>query len=134
MTARPSASVVIACLLLSGCFSTTRIYSDPPGADVVLDAERRLGTTPVELEEMVWLWTRHQVTVQKEGYEPQVIRIRSEGLKFGYAAVCVCTAGLLLPMLLASTYPQQYTVTLQPTTPRAAATAYRSAPLVDFRE
>lgn len=127
--------VVIALLALfsaSGCYSTTKIYSDPPGARVVMDHQRYLGETPVELKETVWLWTRHSLTIDKKGYTSVTLPIRNEGLNYAYLAVCVCTGGLLLPIMFASKYPPQYTVTLEPTVPATTATPFEKEAAIAF--
>ena len=109
----------------SGCYSKTKIYSKPTGAQVVMDRGYDLGKTPIELEEMVWMWTKHQLTVSAPGHEPKTIDIRATGINAGYAVVCICTAGLLLPLGPASGYPPQYFVEL---TPLGAAQPAAGAP------
>lgn len=117
----------------SGCFSRTYIYSKPTGAAVTIDNSRSLGHTPIELDEQVWIWTKHNITVQADGYHPQTIQIRSTGLNIGYAVVCVCTLGLLAPLGLLSAYPKQYIVELTPEAPEAAQAALLARPDVTFR-
>lgn len=105
----------------SGCFSKTMIYSKPSGAKVTIDNARLLGTTPIELDEQVWIWTKHQVRVEAEGFEAKTVQIRSTGVNLGYAVICLCTLGLLLPLGLASDYPKQYVVELAPSGAQPAA-------------
>ncbi len=121
-------------IFATGCYSTTNIYSKPGNARVTLDHKRSLGRTPVELEEQVWLWTRHAITVDKEGYEAQTIQISSDGLNFAYVAVCVCTLGVMLPIMFASSYPKQYIVELEPETPESDDVPVEEDPAVSFAE
>lgn len=104
-----------------GCTSTTTIYTKPTGAVAKIDGKRTLGRTPIELEEDVWLWTNHMIEVSMEGYGTQNVQIRSDGLNIAYLAVCVCTLGLLLPIMFVSSYPNQYVIELKPTSPDQAA-------------
>lgn len=100
---------------------------------MVIDNTHSLGRTPVELEEQVWLWTSHSITVRQDGYQPQTIQIRNTGINFGYVAACVCTLGLMLPIAFASEYPKQYVVDLAPSTPEASNEAVREGATVSFR-
>ena len=127
----------IACLIVvivgSGCFSKTHIYSRPAGASVTIDGTHPVGKTPIELDEQVWVWTKHNVTVAADGFAPQTIQIRSTGINYGYAVVCVCTLGLLFPLAMVSEYPDQYVVNLIPATPAAAEQpALAATPTVSF--
>lgn len=52
-----------------GCASSTSITSEPEGAEVRIDGMQQ-GQTPLTYtDDSVWLWTKHQVTVEKKGYE-----------------------------------------------------------------
>ncbi len=54
---------------MTGCSSSTQITSDPAGAEALVDGQP-VGQTPVQFSEgSVWLWTKHQVTLKKKGYE-----------------------------------------------------------------
>lgn len=132
MFAHRIGSSLLALVCTSGCYSTTTIYSQPAGAKVVLDQKHEIGTTPLTVSEPVWIWTDHVLTLSSPGYATRPLQIRSEGLNFAYLAVCVCTAGLLLPIMFASEYPPQYVVQLQPENPQAAQTAYLEKPTIEF--
>lgn len=135
MRIRPNIAATVAVVLLSSsCYSTTRVYSNPSGATVVLDETKNLGTTPLEVEDQVWLWTKHSVTVQKDGYESQTIELKNEGLNLGYLALCVCTLGLLLPIMFASEFPTQYVVQLSAATPQSGSEPLDEQATVTFSE
>ena len=60
-----------------GCASTTTINSTPPGARVTVDGVM-LGNTPVMYEDdMVFLWTKKQVRLDKTGYNTHVGQIKA---------------------------------------------------------
>lgn len=55
---------------LVGCASSTTISSEPMGAAVKIDGQP-VGNTPVSYtNESVYVWTEHQVTLEKKGYHP----------------------------------------------------------------
>ena len=128
------AAIAAVAALSSGCYSTTEIYSKPARADVVIDQTKSLGKTPIHLEEQVWLWTSHSLTVQKDGYHSQTIKISSEGMNFAYLAVCICTLGTVIPLMFVSSYPEQYVVELKPAAPESAAAPMSEELAINFRE
>ena len=71
----PSSLLVFSCMVALlcgtiGCASQTTLRSTPPGAALALDGAP-VGQTPYEMrEEAVWLWTKHAVSLEKEGYLP----------------------------------------------------------------
>lgn len=133
MSARTFAVMLVAAGMCTGCFSKTRIYSRPAGASVLIDNKRSLGQTPVEIEEQVWVWTKHAITLQAQGYQPRTVQIRSTGVNWGYAVACACTLGILLPLGLLSSYPAQYVVDLVPLTPDEASPPLQESAAVTFR-
>ncbi len=133
MNARSIGWLLCAVALGNGCFSTTKIYSKPMGATVVMDGKHPLGATPIELEEQVWLWTQHLLTVEAPGYTTRTVQLRAAGINYGYLVVCVCTLGLLVPLAVTSAYPKQYVVVLTPSTPAPATAALPSTGRVSFR-
>lgn len=75
MRARFVSSCLIVTLLalslgpFTGCASSTTITSEPTGAAVRIDGQP-VGNTPVSFtEDSVFLWTKHQVTLDKKGYQ-----------------------------------------------------------------
>jgi hypothetical protein len=60
------AVVLLALGLTSGCYTTTRIETDPPGLDAELNG-RSLGKTPVSARVSDWAGTRHYIRFKKDG-------------------------------------------------------------------
>ncbi|MFC2075162.1 PEGA domain-containing protein [Bdellovibrionota bacterium] len=58
------------CFLLGGCASTYTIDSTPGNAKVFLDGTLK-GETPYTDIEKVWIGTKHNVTIMKEGFETE---------------------------------------------------------------
>lgn len=112
---------LFAAALSTGCVSTTRVNSRPAQARVLLDGKKEMGKTPIELTELVWLWTNHRLHVSKNGYESRVVPIKGK-FHAPYLAACVCTAGLLWPMLLLGKYDASYFVELVPAAAGATTT------------
>ncbi len=79
-----------------------------------MDDKFALGQSPIQLSEPVWIWTRHRLSFSKPGYKTRVIEIENTGINPGGALVCVCTAGILLPLFFRSAYLPQYSVELAP--------------------
>lgn len=103
---------------VSGCASTTYIYSEPTEAEVSIDDEV-VGTTPVAYTELVYVWTRREVKVSKPGFRTRTFEVRGEGpLSPVYATLCLCTAGLFLPALFVSEFERDlYVVPLESSEP-----------------
>lgn len=123
--------VGLLCVALSGCISTTKIYSKPSGATVVIDDTRLLGETPIELEQQVWLWTSHSLTFIADGYVTQTVALKNTGIRWAHALICLCTAGLVFPTAMASTYPEQVVVEMTPL--GAAPTTAINVGAISFR-
>lgn len=95
--------------LLSGCASQTTITSIPTGADVKIDGQPS-GKTPYNYSDaQVWLWTKHQVTLDKPGYTP------TTGMLAGELSPTHLIVGILccLPVALVGQYNPQYNFVLQ---------------------
>ena len=105
----------LALLLLGqvGCYATTQIHSYPANATVVMDDKALLGKTPVQLTEMVWIWTEHKLLITKDGYSPTVVKLKGE-FRPTMLIPCFCTFGVALPMALIGEYPPSHFVTLEP--------------------
>lgn len=114
MTRVPFLILAVSLLGASCAPTTTRIYTRPGGADLVMDNEYALGKSPVELSEPVWIWTNHSIRVSKPGFKTRTIEIKNTGINAGGAIACVCTAGILLPLFFRSSYLPQYLVELAP--------------------
>lgn len=95
--------------MLSGCASQTTITSVPTGADVKIDGQPS-GKTPYNYSEaQVWLWTKHQVTLEKSGYTA------TTGMLSGELSPTHLVVGILccLPVALVGQYNPQYNFVLQ---------------------
>jgi hypothetical protein len=88
----------------AGCATTTKITSDPPGATVTLEKDKKeIGKTPLNYESKMWIWESERVIVKAPGRKPKTVEIkRSEfdALPFlGGACValltpyCLCLPG-----------------------------------------
>ena len=62
-------------ITMSGCVSNTMITSTPTGAHVTLDKTKRIGQTPILLQEQAWVWTKHELRFSHEGYRAEVIEV-----------------------------------------------------------
>jgi len=91
------AGALLASMLLAGCatlFSGTsddiRFESDPSGAEVVIDGIER-GETPTTVTVSRDAFNDKRVTLQKEGYQDEVFRLRKD-----FATVAVLNLGNFL--------------------------------------
>jgi hypothetical protein len=100
--------------LAMGCVSTTQIQSQPSGAEIVMDNTIKLGRTPIEFREMVWVWTNRRFEARMPGYQSQVFYIQKQYPWAQNLVVCLCTGLILWPVLLASEYVDQTMVQLIP--------------------
>jgi hypothetical protein len=115
--------VVGALSLGAGCATTTKITTDPPGATVTSEKDKKeLGKTPLTYESKMWIWDSEKVVIKAPGRKPKTVEIkRSEfdALPFlGGACLtllppCFCVQGL--PIILAGGFkmPAETKVTLE---------------------
>lgn len=120
-------------VVFSGCVSTTRIYSKPAGAKLVIDDEKVLGRTPVEYKESVWIWTKHEIDVTLDGYEPATLTLKNRGMNSAGFAACACTLGVLLPFMFLSRYEPQYVLELKPKTESTRSTPPQFSRKLNFK-
>ncbi|GEM_PF-6293516 len=106
--------IVVSLLTVSCSPTTTKIYTRPGGAELIMDDELSLGTSPIALTEPVWIWTRHSIKASLPGFQTRTIEIENTGFNAGGTIACVCTAGILLPLFFRSSYLPQYLVELAP--------------------
>lgn len=120
---------------LVGCNATTKIVSQPEGARVILNEQKELGHTPLDIEAQVFMWTRHTVRLEKDGYQSTDLVLQSESpVSIRYAAVCVCSLLTLWPLgLLADFEEPLYTVTLEPLSSESGPTSMRADAPISFR-
>ncbi len=110
----------IALLGLGACASQTRINSNPPGAEVLVDG-RYIGVTPaIFTESSTWNWTAHLLTLRRPGFATLSAPIAASEVSVGRL---VASALFCWPMLFAVTsYPEVYDFPLSPLPgPRDAA-------------
>lgn len=85
---------IASALVWSGCVSNTMITSSPTGAHVTMDKTKRIGQTPILLQEQAWVWTKHELRFSHEGYRAEVIevsaRARPEMLFLSCFGVVTC--------------------------------------------
>jgi hypothetical protein len=82
-----------------GCASSTKITSDPSGAEVYIDGEK-VGETPYEYrEKSVWVWTQHDVAVRQKGYIPAEGQLETHAVP-GFVALGIIGCICLFPALL----------------------------------
>lgn len=118
--------------LCTGCISTATFYSEPSRARVTLDNRKILGETPLQVQEQVFLWTAHTVTVEKAGYKPQMFRLEADTYNYRSAMLCLCSATVLWPAALTADYVMsRFDVTLEPVETASASGISPGKPL-DF--
>lgn len=108
------AAILVSVTLLFGCASTTQIRTEPAGAEIIMDHTIKLGPSPIEYREMVWVWTDRRFEARMPGYKTQVFRIEKEYPWGQNLAACFCSAFILWPTVFASKYTPQTKVRLMP--------------------
>jgi len=84
---RLALTAIVACAALGmGCATTTKIVSEPPGAEVfevdaaaAKDAKaagKAIGKTPMSYEFKGWLWEAKQLKVSAPGYRPKTVEVK----------------------------------------------------------
>jgi len=88
---------------LTGCASQTTITSQPSQARLKIDGQP-VGKTPYNFNDpQVWIWTKHQVTLEKRGYLPT-----QSFLTANFSATHVIVGILCcLPLVLVGQYDPQ---------------------------
>lgn len=72
-----------ATILITSCASTTLIQSDPPGADVYIDSQKK-GTTPYNYSDTKIVGSLTNIILKKDGYQDfNVTVIRNERADIG---------------------------------------------------
>lgn len=116
---------ILATVLLAGCASTTQVRTDPAGAEIIMDNTIKLGKSPIEYREMVWVWTSRRFEARLPGYETEVFQIPKKYPWGQNLAVCFCSGFILWPVVFASGYEPSVNVSLRP----ASASNGTSEPL-----
>ena len=94
-----------------------------------MDNTIKLGKTPVELREMVWVWTERRFEARMQGYQNTVFFVEKEYPWAQNLVVCLCSGLIMWPVLLASKYTDRTVVTLTP-----AGTTSAPQPVVEQPE
>lgn len=101
-------TIIAAASLGSACATTTKIISDPPGATVTSEKDKKeLGKTPLTYETKMWIWDSEKVSVKAPGRKAKSVELkRSEADVFPLVGGicltltgCGCVAGV--PIILA---------------------------------
>lgn len=140
MELRRSAFGLIVSLLLAvlaigpiGCSSVTQISSEPEGAAVRIDNIPH-GKTPVSYQDgSVWIWTKHHVSVEKQGYEQAIGRIKGEFIP-AYVVLGVISLFCFIPtawVALVGEYKPRYHFVLRRKQALQSA-AVEGAPSIEF--
>lgn len=124
------AALVVVALVTSGCASSTLIESRPAGATVTLDGEYYVGETPLRVRDMPWIMGSRDYQFTAEGHYPRVIQIKPRR-SGAHTVACMCTLGLLWPLMLFGEFPEDLVVSLQREQPLPRA-EFEREPLVDF--
>lgn len=115
-------AVSVAVALGAGCATTTKITSDPPGATVVREADKKeLGKTPLTYESKMWIWESERLTVKAPGRKPKTVELKRSEVDLlpmcgGICLAPVCCSGV--PIILAGgmKLPETMKVSLDPDT------------------
>jgi hypothetical protein len=112
---------VLAVVAASACTSTTVISSRPAGAHLYLDGVYK-GDTPYTHSETTFVWTKHAVRLEKDGYKESRGMIYADNWNVaGVLASIFC----FLPGLLFSTeYRPSYEFSLEPAQPAYPGATY----------
>lgn len=100
----------------SGCSKRTYIKTTPVGAEATLDDGRELGTTPILLEEDIWVWTTHTITFTKQGYKPTELTLKgkAQAANIAVCAIGACMLWMGWPLCVAGKYrDSNYPVTMK---------------------
>jgi hypothetical protein len=103
----------LAILLTLGCASTYTIDTIPTNANILID-ETVQGTTPFTgRDEKVWLFTSHDIVLEKEGYETKQFTFKPTK----WIGQRVVLSILFPPAIFwAQTFPENTTIQLVPLT------------------
>jgi hypothetical protein len=108
-------TLAVSTLAATGCATTTKIVSEPPGATVTnLDTKKPVGKTPLTYESKMWMWEAEHLEVKAPNRKPKSVEIkRSEidGLPLagGVCATLICCP-VGIPLVLAGGWKLPETV------------------------
>lgn len=119
-----------ALFLLSGCASKMLIESQPAGATVLLEGERYVGQTPVEVTDFPRAGARREYHFLMDGHYPRTIQVQSR-MENRHICACFLTLGTTWPLLFFGSTPKSVVIELrrEEAAPRAE---FRPDPQVNF--
>lgn len=87
--------LTVVALGAAGCAHTTRLETDPPGAEVYVNGQR-VGVTPFEMQDSPGFGDDYEVSFRKDGYELKSVTLTQDQWKVpalvlaGVLAPCSC--------------------------------------------
>jgi hypothetical protein len=94
---------IILTLFIVSCSSTVKINSDPQGATVYIDGEKK-GVTPYEHTDTKTIFSTTSVTLKKDGYDDLHGTLTKDKFSVG---PCIGGFFLLVPFLWIMEYPAE---------------------------
>lgn len=88
----------------ASCASTTVISSTPVGAQVKIDGQPVGGTPITFTEDYVWLWTKHQITLEAPGHSAMHTQMNAQLSPLYLILGLLC----LLPFLFVGEFKPTY--------------------------
>lgn len=124
------ALILSASIVFTGCASTTVVQSEPTGAQLRIDGQP-VGATPVTFtENAVWLWTKHQVTLDASGYSTYHGTLNAQVSPLYLILGLLC----LLPFILVGEFkPTYYYVLAKKQASEFLGRGFEEVATVDFR-
>ncbi len=100
---KASSLFLILIFFIVSCSSTVKINSDPQGAAVYIDGEKK-GVTPYEHTDTKTIFTTTDLTLKKDGYEDLKATLKKDKFAVG---PCIGGVFLLFPFLWVMEYPAE---------------------------
>lgn len=118
---------------LTGCASSTTISSEPEGASLKIDGQP-VGNTPVSFtENTVWVWTDHQITLERKGYH-SYNGLMQATISPAHLVVGVLCMFPLLPLAFVGQFKPRYHYVLMQKTVGAVGADFSEMASIDFAE
>jgi hypothetical protein len=103
-------AILMVCLFVSACVSSTNIKTRPDGANVFID-NIKVGVTPMRYSDTAIAGTAKALKLEKEGYESFETVIRKSEFEWG---PCIGGIFVLFPFIWILGYPETYEFELNP--------------------
>lgn len=120
----------LALLFTSGCASKMLIESQPAGATVLLDGDRYVGQTPVEVRDLPRTGVRREYHFMMDGHHPRTVQVQSR-MENRHICACFLTLGTTWPLLFFGSTPKSMVIEMQRAEPAPRA-EFRPDPQVNF--